>query len=114
MRATAWLLTKSNQERLGHVSPECTAGGGLLLGVWVIDRDGETIPQGIFWDGDIAGTVAGGEDFGMVGVGGHLGWGDVSSPSDRIRGPEEVPPAVVVLCAALHPGHRDGISGGGG
>ena len=50
----------------------------------------------------------------MAGLGGHLGWGGDSAPADRIRGPEEVPPAVVVLCAALHPGHRDGISGGGG
>ena len=84
------------------------------MGVRAIDLDGDPITQGIFRDGDIAGTVAGGGDFGMVGVGGHFGWGGVSSPSDHICGPAEVPPERVVLCAARHPGHRDGISGGGG
>ena len=50
----------------------------------------------------------------MAGFGGHLGWGGMSEPADRLRGPVEVPPAGVGLYAARHPGHRDGVSTSGG
>ena len=38
----------------------------------------------------------------------------MSTPADCIRGPVEVPPAGVVLCATRHPGYRNFLPSGGG
>ena len=108
------ILLGANQEHLGHVSLGLTVVTGLLSGVRVIDRDGEPIHWGLRRDGDGVGTVAGGEDCGIEVLGGHLGWGGASAPADRIHSPEESPPSGVGLRAVCHPGHRDGISAGGG
>ena len=75
---------------------------------------GEPIPRGLCRDGGRPDKVAVGEDFGMLVLSGHLGWDGASAPADGILGPEEVPPIGVGLCAARHPCHRYGISGGKG
>ena len=87
---------------------------GLLLGIRASDRDGETIPWGIHRYGVRVGTVAGGEDCGMIGLGGHLGWGGTLSPVEGLCRPAKFPPTGVVLLVACHPRHMYGISGGGG
>ena len=54
--------------------------------------------------------MVGGEGGGMAGFGDYNGRGGGQVPSDRLCGPEEVPPAGVVFNAERHPGHRDGVS----
>ena len=60
---------------------------GLLLEVRDAGRDGESVPQGICWDGDITGSVAGVEGYGVAIFGGYLGWGGTSAPADRLHRP---------------------------
>ena len=66
-------------------------GRGVLSELRVTYFDGDMIPWGIHRDEDRASTVYGGEDCGMEGLGGYLGWVGASAPADRIRGPAEVP-----------------------
>ena len=56
----------------------------------------------------------GGEIRRLAGFSGHLGQGGASEPADHIRGPEELPPPVVVLCVIHHPRHRDSLTCGRG
>ena len=76
------------------------------MGVQNTNCDRKPIPQRLCQDGYSAGMVAGREGCGMAGLGGHLGWGGVSSPTDCIRGPAEVPTAVDGIHAARHFAHR--------
>ena len=108
------ILHGSNQYILGHVSPECTAGGGLLQGICAQYCDGKPLPWGLHGFKVGAGSLDGGESGRLTGIIGHLFWGGASAPADRIHSPEEVPPAGVVLRATLHPGHRDGLPSGRG
>ena len=57
-----WLITGSDQEHIGRVSLERTAGEGILSGIWDSDCDEEPLPWRIRWDRDRADTVDGGED----------------------------------------------------
>ena len=108
------LLTGANQEHLGCVSPERPVGRGLLLGLRNIDSDRKPLPWGLCGEQDGKGYLARGERERLSGFGCHLGRGGALSPAERICGPAEFLPAGVGLCAAHHPGHRDGLPGGGG
>ena len=78
------LLPRSNQEHLGCVSTERPASGGLILGVQTAGSDGELVPWGVRWDGDISGLVVGGEGE-MAGFGAHLSRGGALSPVDCLQ-----------------------------
>ena len=77
------------------------AGGGILSRVRASGRDGEPVPWGICWYRDRAGLVDGGEGCRVAGFCVHLGWDGVSTPTERLRRPAEVPPVGVwPLCRA--------------
>ena len=103
------ILPRSNQEHLGRVSAKRPASGGLFTGVRHTGHNGETVPQGIYWDGGSAGSVVGGECGELEIFGGHNGRGGGQASIDRLCRPAEVPLSGVGFCAAHHPGHRDGI-----
>ena len=110
----ASFLPRSDQKNPGRVSPERTAGGGILPGLQPQSSDRKFLPQGVRRHQVGAESLAGEEGRLMVGFGGHLGRGGASAPADCIHGPEEVPSAGLVLHAMRHPGHRYGLPGGGG
>ena len=112
-RSPTRLIPGTNQEHLGCVYPKRTVVRGLLLGVRVTYCDRDIIPWGVIWDGDSAGTVAGGEVWYMTWLGSQCVWGGASAPIDRKHCPAEVSPAGVGLRAARHPSHRYGVLGGG-
>ena len=59
MRAPAELFLEDYQERLGRVSAEHPAVGGLLPGVRPANRDGKQVSRGICGDEGDAGSVVG-------------------------------------------------------